>query len=360
LLVLSLSTFSIQQEEEFSLLRVLSFSGWVGATMLFWTGDRRFQLQRTGKRIWLIAGVVVSIYLLLELNRMPHHMRPVALAVWSILFWNFALYKVFAGTKIRFTLSTCLLIAGVCMLSANSVFRILAAFQLLPLPAGVAQDASYRAARFLGTLTGGILMGTSCVLRYFERVVHESNRAATHDELTGLLNRRALVANGEREIEVARRSCQPLAVAFVDIDFFKKINDQYGHDQGDLALREVAQVLRQNCRSIDLLGRYGGEEFCLIFPGDDHAGAMIVGERLLAAVRDDRISGLPQVTISIGLAVLDPRDVSQTWHGLVNLADVELYKAKHGGRDRYSIAPTITRDDEAHRQIPPAMLVTAG
>jgi diguanylate cyclase (GGDEF)-like protein len=158
--------------------------------------------------------------------------------------------------------------------------------------------------------------------------------------LTGLLNRRAINHYGQREVEVALRSHQPLSVAFVDIDFFKKINDQYGHDIGDMVLQEVSRMLSLTCRSVDLVGRYGGEEFCMVFAGggsESDRGADGLGERLVAAIRDHVFPGVSGVTISVGLAVLPASARSASWFDLVQIADSELYKAKNGDRNRYSI-----------------------
>ena len=332
----------------------------LAAYLLIWVGDRYFRQQRPGKSMWLIAAAVFIVFTGLGLGGMSPDMMAVYIALCAALFWIFFAWKVHAGTTIRATLPTFLLIGGVSLMVANSMFRAAISLHFFPSLVPLTTDNSFLFSRFIGAMLGGVMTTASYVRLYFERVVQHSNHAASHDELTGLLNRRAIVANGQREIELARRNRQPLAVAFVDIDFFKKINDTYGHDQGDVALREVALVLQQNCRSVDLIGRYGGEEFCMILPGDDHAGAESVGERLLAAVREHVIEGLPPVTISIGLAVLDLDDPEQTWHSLISLADAELYKAKHGGRNRFSIALTTVRAEAAPARSPAPTLAAAG
>jgi len=343
----SLVMFGWTRDTDLFFIRMLVFAGIVAAYGLIWTGEQRFRLRRSGRTMWLVIGAALAVYAVLEMRGLTQSMRAVPYAVCSVLFWSVIVYKMFRSAELRMALPTVAFLAGAALLTANSIYRVLLAFELLAPVLTLSAQGGELAARFLGTMVGNILIGISYMLRYFERVVDQSNHAATHDELTGLLNRRAVVQSGERQIELARRNLQPLAVAFVDIDFFKKINDQYGHDKGDLALKEVAQVLLQSCRSIDLLGRYGGEEFCLIFPGDDHAGAQIVGERLLTAVRDHQITGLPPITISIGLAVLDLNDYTQTWHSLISQADAELYRAKHSGRNRACIAPEKSRLTES-------------
>ncbi|MGZ3252826.1 MAG: GGDEF domain-containing protein, partial [Burkholderiaceae bacterium] len=193
-------------------------------------------------------------------------------------------------------------------------------------------------ALYLVPLGGSLLYGTGLLLLYFERIVEEKHHLATHDELTGMLNRRAIVSGGEREVAMALRNHQPLTIAFVDVDFFKRINDNLGHEAGDIFLVEIAQLLKKTCRNIDLVGRYGGEEFCIIFPGVGHENATIVGERLLNAVRQYRFQNQYQMTVSVGLASLPENPKDRSWANLINRADAALYKAKDFGRDQFCIA----------------------
>jgi diguanylate cyclase (GGDEF)-like protein len=177
---------------------------------------------------------------------------------------------------------------------------------------------------------------------YFERIVAEKHHLATHDELTGMLNRRAIVAGGEREVSMALRNHQQLTIAFVDVDYFKRINDTLGHEAGDIVLTEVAQLLRKTCRNIDLVGRYGGEEFCIVLPGVDLRNAPAVGERLLNAVREYRFENQYPMTVSIGLASLPENTNDRSWTNLINRADAALYKAKESGRNQFCIAEEKT------------------
>jgi len=358
--LVSLIVYRIAWDKNLVSMHLLVFAGLVAGYGLVWAGDQRFRSRGTGRGVWVVSGAALAIYMTLELLGLTPDRRMATISACSVLFWTLVIYKAFEATKLRFTLPMLAFLTGVSFIVANSMYRILLGFELLPNYLSVAAHSGERVVRYLATMIGGLLIGFSYMLRYFERIVEQSNHSASHDELTGLLNRRAVVQSGERQIELARRNLQPLAVAFVDIDFFKQINDQYGHDKGDLALTEVAQVLLQSCRSIDLLGRYGGEEFCLIFPGDDHGGAQIVGERLLTAVRDHQITGLPPITISVGLVVLDLNDYTQTWHSLISQADAELYKAKHGGRNRASIAPKKIPLDDVHDRATGPEMAAAG
>ena len=129
---------------------------------------------------------------------------------------------------------------------------------------------------------------------------------------------------------------KPVTLAVVDIDHFKRINDQYGHQTGDIVLVEVAKTMRTRLRPTDFIARFGGEEFVMIFPQTSLAGAAVAAERLREAVRLTRVKTrdgmqIPSATVSIGLAELQPgQDVAS----LLQLADEALYRAKHNGRNR--------------------------
>lgn len=160
------------------------------------------------------------------------------------------------------------------------------------------------------------------------QLLHEIERLAASDPLTGLPNRRMFDATLDRELARCRRNGQPLALAVADVDHFKAVNDQHGHQAGDEVLRELAGALRRAIRQEDIVARYGGEEFVVLLPDADVGAALLVAERLRAAAGEVR--RLP-TTISIGVAVLDPGSGGA---GLVARADTALYRAKAAGRDR--------------------------
>lgn len=182
-----------------------------------------------------------------------------------------------------------------------------------------------------------LLFAMALLLLYFERMIAEKHQMATHDELTGLFNRRAIVAAGKREIDVAQRLHRPLAVAYIDIDHFKKINDQLGHDAGDHVITDIGHALKETCRHIDIVGRYGGEEFCIIFPGMDREGVTMLAERMLGEIRRYRFRDNIAVTVSMGFTVLQPDDNERSWTALMQKADQLLYQAKSAGRNQYRI-----------------------
>jgi diguanylate cyclase (GGDEF)-like protein len=160
--------------------------------------------------------------------------------------------------------------------------------------------------------------------------------AALSDALTGVHSRRWLDETLPRLCDRHRFDGMPLTLGVVDVDHFKKVNDQHGHQTGDRVLVEVARTLRGKLRPTDFVARFGGEEFVVIFPSTPLAGARIAAERLREAVSGAAFKGrdgssLPRVTISIGLAALGP---DQDITALLERADKCLYQAKHNGRDR--------------------------
>jgi diguanylate cyclase (GGDEF)-like protein len=163
----------------------------------------------------------------------------------------------------------------------------------------------------------------------------ELRRLATTDGLTGALNRSAFLAEGQRALELARRFDHNLVVLMFDVDHFKAINDRYGHAGGDLALQHLVATLRSGIRDCDLLGRLGGEEFCVVLPAAWPTGADDLAERLRSRVEASRLPfGEREIamTISIGLAMR--QDTDRSIDQIVARADVALYQAKADGRNR--------------------------
>ncbi|MHB9134568.1 MAG: GGDEF domain-containing protein [Armatimonadota bacterium] len=168
------------------------------------------------------------------------------------------------------------------------------------------------------------------------RRYREVERSAVTDLLTGLANQRYLRKRLEEEISRAKRYKRPLAVLFTDIDFFKMINDAYGHHAGDQVLRAVAATLHQAIRVTDVIARYGGEEFVILLPETTLANASILAERLRQKIEalEIPLSNGPRihVTISLGTAALP--ETSDTLEGLLSDADEAMNRAKDTGRNR--------------------------
>lgn len=200
-------------------------------------------------------------------------------------------------------------------------------------------------------LAGGGLVGVRIDVTELQRLNSELGRLSETDALTGLANRRLFDLRLADELARARRHGTPLAVAFVDVDHFKRYNDRHGHLAGDACLKQVAAVLRDTARRPgDLVARLGGEEFVLLLPHDDADAAAALGERCVAAL--DRAAlphgdspVAPQVTISVGVADLaglagqGAAPAQADASALLRAADQALYAAKQAGRHRVAVAP---------------------
>jgi len=162
---------------------------------------------------------------------------------------------------------------------------------------------------------------------------------AVQDELTGLYNYRYLHNRMGEEFKRAERYREPLGCIMVDIDHFKQVNDRFGHDAGDTVLREVAARLSHAVREIDVVTRYGGEEFLLVLPSTNFAGALAVADRVWRAIGAEPFMLDQQeivVTVSVGVAVFPSRDIKSK-DNLIKAADRALYQSKGEGRDRICV-----------------------
>jgi diguanylate cyclase (GGDEF)-like protein len=175
--------------------------------------------------------------------------------------------------------------------------------------------------------------------------LHETvQRQAVTDELTGLFNVRHFQDSLENEIERSRRFNSSVGLAMMDIDNFKRVNDTFGHQQGDVVLVEVARALRSLSRDIDEPARYGGEELAVILPQTDLGGAQLLAERMRSAIADLRIKrldgrGVLRVTASFGVAAI-PESATDR-ESLIAAADAALYRAKGGGKNRVERAEPV-------------------
>lgn len=168
---------------------------------------------------------------------------------------------------------------------------------------------------------------------------HQLREQATRDALTGLFNRGAILEQLDKELARSRRHGNPLAVMLVDVDHFKLINDQHGHQAGDLVLRAIARRLSTAVRRSDSVGRYGGEEFLALLPDASTEGAQFSAERLRTAVAQATMGFDGKniaATVSLGVAVA-PRPDGLTVDQLIRAADEELYTAKSTGRNRVGL-----------------------
>jgi diguanylate cyclase (GGDEF)-like protein len=173
---------------------------------------------------------------------------------------------------------------------------------------------------------------------------------AITDPLTGIFNRRHFYQLSNSELQRTYRYCRPLAVLMIDIDYFKRVNDSYGHAIGDQVLQALAGLVREALRSIDIFARYGGEEFIVLLPETDLRAVRPIAERLCRKIAETPLPIEPNhinITISIGASAFDPSVQllpsadKRTLDELIDLADKALYEAKIAGRNRVCISNVV-------------------
>ena len=185
----------------------------------------------------------------------------------------------------------------------------------------------------------GIDISRKRTFKKLEDTQSELKILATTDPLTGLFNRRCFEDRAEAEIKRSIRYNKSLTVIMADLDHFKKINDNFGHKVGDHALKEVAKIIRKSLRDIDLIGRYGGEEFIMLFPELDQTTSLTVAERLRKEIENTVISvkeRTVKITVSLGITELS-KGSKYSLDTLTHRADEALYKSKDNGRNMITI-----------------------
>jgi two-component system cell cycle response regulator len=173
--------------------------------------------------------------------------------------------------------------------------------------------------------------------RQLEEVLIKVETLAITDPLTQLHNRRYFETAIEKEISRTMRYNSQTSCLMIDIDHFKKVNDDFGHHAGDVVLKEIATILKTSIREIDTVARWGGEEFIILLPETREEEGFKTASRILKVIEDFTFSGIPRkITVSIGLARV-PNPLIDNAEKLINAADLALYEAKSKGRNRIEI-----------------------
>jgi diguanylate cyclase (GGDEF)-like protein len=311
-----------------------------GMVMLGIAGCWRAMRQFYGVRdsFWLLVPVLLGTAgIAWFAGPQPDLLARITIAslAWAVMLIG-AAWTVLAATRGESALSARVL-AGIFALLA--AFMLLRGFYFLLLPQAPGTIVDPRS--WMNAITPmlasilPVIGTTGFLLLCSDRIRRQWEIAASTDDLTGLANRRTLAAAGAQRLAQARSAGGFVALAIADIDHFKAINDRFGHDTGDLALRHVAARLREVCGSRHLLARQGGEEFVVVLDAQDPPAALALAERLCDAVRSHpfRHGDTAQtITVSVGVAMLSAQDMQLD--DLLRRADAALYTAKRTGRDR--------------------------
>jgi diguanylate cyclase (GGDEF)-like protein len=185
-----------------------------------------------------------------------------------------------------------------------------------------------------GAITGVLAIGRDITQR--KRLEKDLQHQAHFDHLTGLANRRYFLNQGRSELARIGRYGGALSLIMFDIDHFKRINDTYGHDIGDLVLQKIATISRKTMRKSDIIGRIGGEEFVVLLPHADKQRAMRAAERLRAAIAKGQVQpqGGSPLHFTASFGVITTNDKSQNINELLIQVDAAMYRAKQSGRNR--------------------------
>ena len=309
-----------------------------------------------------LLSAVVCVAALFFSRRPLHPVRYpelILLALWSLVLWSLYLHQPSFDDPIK--APTLVMLAVTTVGSAMLVMPAVAAILVIGTTAGlyVYAQIALLGTQGLSSLVTPVIVVMVVILIYcsrrsairnveelrervardqrqLERVNEQLRNLTITDPLTGALNRRGFDDRLMAELTGAARAGEPLSVLMLDVDHFKRYNDEFGHPEGDVALRQVAQALQACCRGSDSVSRYGGEEFALILPATDGSGAERMAERLRYAVAT--LAGLKQpITVSVGAATAPAAvmaDLASLASELVASADSALYRAKERGRDR--------------------------
>ncbi len=306
----------------------------VGIT-LYWRAIRRFCRLPDVRWLFLPAAVAtIGVYVYSGLSPSLAGRIVVASSVWVIISIAIALTLYRQATDVsvsRQVLAAIFIAIGVFMLMRIGYF-----IAYPHAAASFVDGASWvNVVTPLLVAVPPVIGTTAFLMMCSERIRRQWELAAATDYLTGLPNRRTITGTGEARFNAAKRTGSNFAVAIIDIDHFKSINDRYGHDTGDIALKHVAAILEQNCRGPNMVGRQGGEEFVALLEVNTPAEATAAAERLRQAIESATMrlnNSEIRITASIGVGVIAAED--RVLDDLLRRADQALYAAKAGGRNR--------------------------
>ena len=306
----------------------------------------QFQGRPVRWALLLAPPLLVLVFVSVFIDNFPARVSFVGLVIGLQAVW--ALLAALSQRNVTVGRGQWLLVAGLALEAVVLSGRALVAVGTHSEATNILQSSALQTLTFLATFSVVLVSSVGFVFMSRDRADENNRVLAALDPLTGVANRRSLIAALDRDVARAQRMREPMALMMVDIDHFKDVNDQYGHPAGDRVLCSVVNVLRQRVRAQDLVGRYGGEEFMVLLPDTGLAGAEQLARALCKAVEESRCpaDGVPgpgiAVTVSIG--VFGGRlESGDSWDMLIAAADRALYQAKNNGRNRVEVATGLRR-----------------
>ena len=306
----------------------------------------QFQGRPVRWALLLAPPLLVLVFVSVFIDNFPARVSFVGLVIGLQAVW--ALLAALSHRHATVGRGQWLLVAGLLLEAVVLGVRALVAISTHSEATNILQSSALQTLTFLATFSVVLVSSVGFVFMSRDRADENNRVLAALDPLTGVANRRSLIAALDRDVARAQRMREPMALMMVDIDHFKDVNDQYGHPAGDRVLCSVVNVLRQRVRAQDLVGRYGGEEFMVLLPDTGLVGAEQLARALCKAVEESRCpaDGVPgpgiAVTVSIG--VFGGRlESGDSWDMLIAAADRALYQAKNNGRNRVEVATGLRR-----------------
>ena len=315
----------------------------------------QFQGRPVRWPLLLAPPLLVLVFVSVFIDNFPARVSFVGLVIGLQALW--ALLAALSHRHATVGRGQWLLVAGLLLEAVVLGVRALVAISTHSEATNILQSSALQTLTFLATFSVVLVSSVGFVFMSRDRADENNRVLAALDPLTGVANRRSLIAALDRDVARAQRMREPMALMMVDIDHFKDVNDRYGHPAGDRVLCSVVNVLRQRVRAQDLVGRYGGEEFMVLLPDTGLEGAEQLARELCRAVEAAHCpaDGVPApgiaVTVSIGVfgGRLEPGD---SWDMLIAAADRALYQAKENGRNRVEVATTLRRPGGVVAQSP--------
>ncbi len=337
-------------------ISALAGNGCIAAGLIAYSeGIHRHVLGRGMPRWWIWTGLIVAWLLIAWMLAWPFYLRTIAI---SLLFAALLLPGIGvllgpgwrAEYSLRSVTLTLLMAAGSLVLRAVHAWRHPEDYQDL------LQSSLGQGLTFLFSFICLIGTGFGFVLANFERIARRMEDMASTDALTGCLNRATADALLRHALERGRREQTPVGFVLLDLDHFKIVNDTHGHSAGDTALQDFVAEVRRRLRASDVMGRWGGEEFVLVLPSTDAAGAARLVEQIRAGVEALQIrhecGETFRITVSAGVVIAEPHQHISA-EQLFTLVDQALYRAKGEGRNRVHVyRPEATWPDVASGSAP--------